>query len=428
MGFIGDVFSGSKGAGFESQGAPIESGVTPQQIAAMYGQGQGALDQQQAFANALAAQNGIGNQSSVFAQQQGLANQLGAQSRGEGPNPALAQLAQTTGQNVQQQAALMGSQRGINANAGLLARQAAQQGGAIQQQAVGQGAIMRANQQLAAQQLLGQQQAQMGNIATQQVGQQQNALSNYGQMNQNQQQILQNALAQKNNANVGMQSNINSSNAGVAQVNAKGQQDFVGGLFNGAAGALKILAKGGLITHPDHILPMLAEGGSASLMPHQSFIVSRLSVPQIESENPNALKEENTQVAQAPVGSNMNQAGSALAKTVGEQLGKIHFTDQSPMTSAYFNAPPSLGGAGGRSPSLGAGTKFSMPKTSFDKGGKVPGTAKVKGDSYSNDHVKALLSPGEIVLPRSVTMGKDAPEKAAKFVAAVRAQNRGAFK
>ena len=33
--------------------------------------------------------------------------------------------------------------------------------------------------------------------------------------------------------------------------------------------------------------------------------------------------------------------------------------------------------------------------------GKVPGKAKVKGDSLKNDVVKVLLSPGEIVIPRS---------------------------
>lgn len=49
-------------------------------------------------------------------------------------------------------------------------------------------------------------------------------------------------------------------------------------------------------------------------------------------------------------------------------------------------------------------------------GGKVPGAAQVAGDSERNDTVPAMLSPKEIVLPRSVTMAPDAPQKAAKFV------------
>ena len=40
-------------------------------------------------------------------------------------------------------------------------------------------------------------------------------------------------------------------------------------------------------------------------------------------------------------------------------------------------------------------------------------------DDEDNDTVPAMLSPGEIVLPRSVTMAKNAPEKAAAFVRAV---------
>lgn len=57
------------------------------------------------------------------------------------------------------------------------------------------------------------------------------------------------------------------------------------------------------------------------------------------------------------------------------------------------------------------------------EGSPVPGKPAAKGDSLKNDKVKALLSPGEIVLPRSVTQSKDAPKKAAEFVAAMK--NRG---
>ena len=55
------------------------------------------------------------------------------------------------------------------------------------------------------------------------------------------------------------------------------------------------------------------------------------------------------------------------------------------------------------------------------RGGRVPGKPKVGGakDDYSNDTVKALLTPGEIVLPRSVTKGKDPVRDSAKFVADV---------
>jgi hypothetical protein len=54
----------------------------------------------------------------------------------------------------------------------------------------------------------------------------------------------------------------------------------------------------------------------------------------------------------------------------------------------------------------------------------VPGKAKFNGDTRSNDTVPALLSPGEIVLPRSVAQDEDAPEKAKKFVDAIKKQKR----
>jgi hypothetical protein len=56
------------------------------------------------------------------------------------------------------------------------------------------------------------------------------------------------------------------------------------------------------------------------------------------------------------------------------------------------------------------------------KGKKVPGEAKVKGDSLKNDTVPAMLSPGEIVLPRHVTQAPDAPQRAAAFVQAIQAK------
>ena len=59
-------------------------------------------------------------------------------------------------------------------------------------------------------------------------------------------------------------------------------------------------------------------------------------------------------------------------------------------------------------------------------GAVVPGNAKVAGDSPQNDVVNAKLSPKEVVLPRSVTMAKDAPERAKKFMEEIMKQQGGA--
>lgn len=49
---------------------------------------------------------------------------------------------------------------------------------------------------------------------------------------------------------------------------------------------------------------------------------------------------------------------------------------------------------------------FDFPWVAFAQGGTVPGKAAVHGDSARNDTVPALLSPGEVVIPRSMLQDK----------------------
>lgn len=238
-----------QGAGFSAAQAPLIQGVNSGQANVAYDAAQTGLQQQQQLAQALAAQNGIGNQSSVFNQQQALATALQNQANGQGPNPAQAALNQSTGQNVATQSALMAGQRGVGSNAGLAARQIGQQGAATQQAAVGQGATLQAQQQLAAQQALQQQQAQLANLSTQQVGQQQNAVQGYNQAAQGEQGQVLGAIGQLNNASVGATSSQNSANAGIATANANNSAKAITGLASGAAGALSF-SKGGVVENP----------------------------------------------------------------------------------------------------------------------------------------------------------------------------------
>lgn len=59
-----------------------------------------------------------------------------------------------------------------------------------------------------------------------------------------------------------------------------------------------------------------------------------------------------------------------------------------------------------------------MLSSLMSKGGSVPGKAKVGGDARANDTVPTMLSPGEIVIPRSHA---SSPEDAAAFVRALQA-------
>lgn len=71
------------------------------------------------------------------------------------------------------------------------------------------------------------------------------------------------------------------------------------------------------------------------------------------------------------------------------------------LLSSIIGAAGSLGGGLLAGPVGGGAGKVLAETLALSKGGHVPGEAKVAGDSLKNDTVPALLSPGEIVIPRS---------------------------
>lgn len=436
MGFLGSLFGGGGGGNFQAGSTQIDKPTTVGQANTAYDQTQQGIAQQQAFVNALNGQNGIQNQSGVFNQLQGVAN-------GTGPNPAQAALNQATGQNVANQAALMASQRGAGANAGLLARQAAQQGANIQQQVAGQGATLQAQQQLGA---LGQ----LGGIAGQQVGQQAGAIQGLNAATQGQQQNLLSGINAQNQAGVQMQSNINSANAGVQSEVAKGQQGILGGVLGGAGSALGLkFASGGEVK--------MADGGMT--MPNFSA-VQPLQMPDLSQVA--ALTPLAAPAIQPPAGgpssavgrhfaamgsSNPNQPspGIAIGTPIGSAIGtaiKSLFGSNAPTTTRTSgsdqinpNAVDTQGAStmtaahGGKVPALlSPGEKYLSPKESKEvaKGDKdvktsgktVPGNAKVKGDSEENDIVHAELEAGGFVIPRSIMQSENPDKNAAAFIRA----------
>lgn len=345
---------------------------------------------------ALQAQNGLGNQSNVFNQLQGVAN-------GTGPNPAQAMLNQSTGTNVANQAALMAGQRGANQNVGLLARQIGQQGAGIQQQAAGQGATLQAQQGLGALN-------QMGGIAGQQAQQQAAGTLGYNQAAQQEQQNLLNSIANQNNANVSMQGNINNANAGIQGINAQTQGAVLGQTL-GSIGSVLGLAQGGEVPQK---VQHFAGGG----MP-ESFVgnwlnggvgvqpIQQMGGPNIPAYNMSAFQAPKPQAAVDPYAS-INKA------VAPDSMGTIATTAGGPMDNAPDPFQPlSMTAAHG-----------GMAPKSMKQGGGVGGKAKVSGDSQQNDTVSAKLSPGEIVIPRSITQHPNAPQLAAQFVMKTLAEHK----
>lgn len=340
--------------------APTVNPLDTNEGAQTFYQSQAALQQQQQFLQALQSQNGIGNQSQVFDQQKALAGQMQGVVNGTGPNPALAQFNQATGQNIAAQGALMAGQRGTQANAGLLARQIAQQGGNIQQQAAGQAATMQAQQQLAAMSALQAQQNSMAANANSMVGQQAQATGAYNQAALNNQQLALGAYGAQNTALASSQNSVNAANASqYAADNAIGAS-LVGGLASGLGSGL------------------VGAGSKA---------------------------------AAAGVGAGVAGAAAASAPVLKYNGGMIEgYSDGGAVSGGpqSFTARFLIGGAQPmQSPTMAA------------TGGPIQGQAVMPGDHPANDTVPAMLSPKEIVIPRSITMGADAPDRAAQFVAQV---------
>lgn len=531
MGGLTGTAGGASGTGFAApQSVNLQQGVTPGQVNTSTGAANNALAQQNALVTALQKQNGVSNQTAaaaqqgvlstglagnggvsnqnqVFGQQQALQNALagangvnsqntaiqglqgvaGSQANllaqqqgivnGTGPNPAMAQLNATTGQNVANQAALMAGQRGSAQNVGLMARQAAQQGAATQQQAVGQGATMEAQQQLAAMQQMGaQQQAMAGtqqaigglgttqvgqlqgqqqlagataqnqianqlqsnqlgaNIAAQQVGQQIGATQAATQAAQNEQGQLLSGLGAYNQAQVGMQGNVNQANAGLANTQMQGQQALIGGGLNalGSALAPPSMAQGGPVP------PVrMADGGSANIQPSSvpgpvsSFVqflnsVQPSGMPNIpqgfESFGPNtgaaALESGVSKVATPPKVSSGGATGAsaetpagagAASGGLGEGMGAATPSAGAPSLMEGIGPAAALAMSNGGLSASGGGVKARTPEQEAVK----------SGNSYDNDKVPAMLSEGEIVLPRTVTQSANPVAAAAKFVQAI---------
>jgi len=258
---MGGLFGGG-GGGFKA-----DPSVSKKQLSLADKQSQEALVQQQQFLQAVQAQNGLQNQSQVYNQLQGVAD-------GTGPNPAQAMLANSTGANVANQAAMMAGQRGSSANPGLIARQAAMQGSQIQQQAAGQGAALQAQQSLNAM-------GAAGNMANQQAAQQAAATSaNTGAAGQYQSTLL------------GAKGQTDSTNATISKQQLENKGNLMGNLMGAAgsaiagmyaapaAAAISQMAHGGSVPGPRSKVgmhfgqPMMAAGGAvpALVSPGEQYL------------------------------------------------------------------------------------------------------------------------------------------------------------
>ncbi len=347
IGVIGGLMSGGN-----SDMPNIVNPVTGEQITDAYGRVVASQAQLANFSASLQGVDGVKNQQAVMAQLQGVAN-------GTGPNPAQAMLNQTTGQNVANQAALMAGQRGAASNVGLIAREAAQQGAGIQQNAAGQAATLQANQSLNA---LNSE----GAIAGQQVGETQEALNSASTAASNNQGQLLGAENAYNSAITAGQGNVNTNNV-------TGQGQILSAIAPLAAGAFN----GAGTSTVNSSLPSTNTGPS--------------------------------------LGANTTFAPSTIKYSSGGPVYK-----NPPMTGEHASHVANFLSQGGKVPAMVSPKEVYLSPEKVKRvlegadplkiGDRFQGKAKVKGDSRKNDTIPTTLEEGGVVIPRSHAMDSEKAE------------------
>ena len=386
---IGTIAGGVAGglggliSGLMSGGGPqmpnIVDPVTGQQITDAQGNVVASQQQLQSFASNLQGVNGVQNQQAVLSQLQGIAN-------GTGPNPAMAQLAQTTGTNVKNTAAELAGQRGASANVGLQGRQIAQQGAATEQQATGQAATLAAQQELAALNSEGQ-------IAGQQVGETQgalNAANNAATTNQGQ---LLGAQGAYNTNITGGQGNLNAANVTSAGQLLNGGLSLAGSVAN-AAGTGQVAGN----TLASNGSPTVS--GGAYNTPSGGGNIFGVNTNPISEANGGMIHKPIPGPHKSHVANYLFAGGKADAVPAMVSPGEVYLSPDKVQKVLHEGANP-----------MKIGEKF-------------PGKPKVKGDSKKNDILPRTLEEGGMVIPNHITRHKMSAEKSELFVHRENAKKR----
>jgi hypothetical protein len=235
-----------------------------------------------------------------------------------------------------------------------------------------------------------------------------------------------------------MAENVNSANAGQAAINTKGQQGIVGGGLSAAGSALG-LANGGLVSPmyaQGGMVDCYAEGGMAPFYADGGSVAS-VAPPVPTVQGASQFKKLSDQTwGNSGNGGGASSSGDPMQQGVSDfGKGLSKFAQNNWGSGAAMPTDPAMSMAGGAgdagavgmgeaADAAGAGAGLADAAVLAAKsGGSVPGKAKVAGDSYANDTVPAILSPGEVVIPRHIMQGKNPAADAAKFVAAIMAKN-----
>ncbi len=334
-----------------------------------------------------------------------LQNQLQQQAIGLGPNLAQSQLQNANNQNMQAQAAMTGSMKGVSpAEAAQLS---STQGTQTLGNAAAQSAQLRAQQQMGAQQQLAGLQGQIGQ---QQLGAGQLGVGTYQNIGQ---QGIQNALGAQQ-IGAAAQAQNTSFWQGLAGP-AIGQ----GANLIGSLGSIIGLSHGGQIQSYD-------DGGGVSQLPAMPSTGT-------SSSSDGFQMDQNWQKLLGPVNNpyinSSFKAGQGVFNGISNAINKFKTPGGTPGGPGNVTEAAQSGGdtttTFGQLPSPQMPSNgVNMPGDAVGLSGLMAGGGKVNpngtDDSTYNDVVPAKLSPGEVVIPRSIANGPDAGNKAKSFLEAIK--------
>jgi hypothetical protein len=360
----------------------------------------------------------------MFRQQQAFADTLKQQAAGQGPSVASTMLQQQNQQNAANMNAQAAGMRGVNA--GLAMRQAMQANAAGNQQTAAQSVLARMQEQQNAQGLLG------------------------NQLNTMQSQIMQGKLG------------ANQLNTQIAMGNSNNSQAAAGGLINAGASA-------GALLSDERQKTNIHDGGRAAyefleaIQPHKYQYKNPGTPGAAGGEQLGVMAQELEQspagrqmVMETPQGKMIDPARATSAMLAAqaemhERLKQLEgrpkgyadggFVSFNPFPYGVMSAPqaaqpmvlftppnkkpkeePKHTDVTAYTGPNQAGAAMVDPAIMFaSHGGRVPGKSRVSGDSAANDTVPAMLSPGELVIPRSHAQS---PQMAKAFIDHVMGKKR----
>lgn len=330
------------------------------------------------------AQQEYGNQrafmgENVNPKRKQMLDQLAAQAAGTGPSIAEAQLKGAFDKSLQQQLAMARS--GRTGNAGLASRNLANVASQQQQNLGQQSAIARMQEQV------------------------------------NGQNALQGAIQNEQQYATGTLGSALGSQANVAQMqNAQRDRNDKrnGDIFSGAAnlvGSFFGMAEGGKVPSLDTVLAnkygkkpqKLAYGGQYQADVGNSgtakFVNDTEKVIAAGKDGKQGSPMSMLSGVAKKAGSKKSEADddTALDAMVSDFEQEEQLMQQKQAVTSFV---PRMTGPG--APMLPSSMLPISRVPAYAHGGNVPGNAQQAGDSFANDKVPALLSPGEIVVPRSV--------------------------